>query len=120
MARNVHVNTITGPFFDGTDLIQTLRQTLSDDLSAVGITGTGLPVISVLSFNGTCDIPLSIKLSDTSKIAAIPYNGTMYSLDMGTYSDNMYTPINTMTLMTDTPSASSDLRLNCFFVALNT
>lgn len=119
MARNVHVNTIIGPHYDGTDLLQILRQTLSDDLSAVGITGTGLPRINVLGFSGTSNIPISIKLSDTSKIAALPYNGTMYSIDMGIYSDNLYSPANVMTLTTDTPSASADLRLNCFFVAIN-
>ena len=120
MARNIQVNTIIGTYADGTDLIAVMRSTLAADLSAVGITGEGLPNIHIIGVHGASTSGISMKLSNISKISSIPgmfWSNEEYphTLDIGVYSDNLHIPINTLVLATDTPSASATLRLNYYF-----
>jgi len=115
MARNLQVNTISGNYTDGDNLFPIIRTTLAAELSTVGITGTGLPNIYLLGVNGVATSGMSLKVSNISKIAALPYNGAYYSFDIGTYVDNMNVPITELTLITDTPSATTDIKLNYFY-----
>lgn len=115
MARNLQVNTLVGTYADGTNLLPIMRSTLAAELSSVGITGVGLPNIYIVGINGTSTSGISLKLSDTSKMVALPYNGTYYAFDVGIYSDNIHIPMSELTVVTDTPSASADIRMNYFY-----
>jgi hypothetical protein len=115
MARNLQVNTLIGDYNDGDDLFPIIRTTLAAELSTIGITGVGLPNIYIVGVNGVSNAALSIKLSNISKIAGIPYNTSYYSFDTGVYSDNINVQVTELTLLTDTPSASASVRLNYFY-----
>jgi hypothetical protein len=100
MARNLQVNTLIGTYADGTDLYPVIRSTLAAELSTVGITGVGLPNIYILGFNGVSTSGISLKLSNISKLAAMPYNGAFYSFDSGIYSDNLHIPVSELHIET--------------------
>lgn len=115
MSRTLQVNTLIGSYADGTDLYPVIRTTLAASLSSVGITGTGLPNIYLIGVTGVATSGISLQVSEISKIAAMPYNTNQYSFDIGVYNDNINIPIDKLVLITDTPSASTNVRLNYFY-----
>lgn len=115
MSRNLQANTLIGTYADGTDLFPVIRTTLAASLSSVGITGAGLPNIYILGVSGVATSGISLQVSEISKIAAMPYNTNQYSFDIGVYNDNITIPIDRLVLTTDTPSASTSIRLNYFY-----
>ena len=66
-------------------------------------------------------ISLTIKLSDITKITALQtLASSAYLFETGVYNDDIATPINKITLSTDTPSASASIRMNCYYEPIGT
>lgn len=116
MARSLQITAIAGTYLDGTNLLPIIQTTIAADLSSIGVTGTGLPQIFVQGIVGTSSAPLTVKLSNYSKIKALQnLASSLYSIEAGIYNDNIFTTIDKITLSTDTPSASAAIRLNCYY-----
>ena len=115
MARNVYVNKLVGNYADGTNLLPLMKSTITAELSSIGITGQGSPNIYMVGVNGVCTSGASFKISDISKITATQYNGTQYQFEVGLYSDNLHSEISEFTLITDTASATTNVRLNFYY-----
>ena len=115
MARNLYSTTISGNYTDGTDLLPIIKTEVASDLASIGVTGAGLPNIYVTGIDGTSDASLSVKLSDISKIAALPKISSTYLFELGVYTDNISVPIDRLTVVTDTPSGNANIRVNAYY-----
>lgn len=115
MARNLEVGSLIGTYADGADLYTVMRTELKNTLATVGVTGTGNPVIHIIGLNGSCSSGFSLAVNDFSKITALQIASDVFQIDVSINSDNISIPIYKTTLITDTPSASANLRLNYFY-----
>lgn len=115
MARNIYATTLSGSYADGTDLLPLIKAEVASDLASIGVTGEGLPNIYVIGIDGISDVGLCVKLSDVSKIAALPKISSTYLFELGVYTDNISVPIDKLTLITDAPSSTATVRLNAYY-----
>lgn len=115
MARNLEVGSLIGTYADGADLYTVMRTELKDTLATLGVTGSGNPVIHVIGLNGSSTSGFSLVVNDFSKISALQIAADVFQIDVNINSDNISVPIYKTMLITDTPSASANLRLNYFY-----